>query len=551
MRYRFTPLIVVFFTASLFTILAAAKGQEAEDKKRQERQQQSRQEESEDYYKKWLEEDVKYIITDQERDIFEKLSNQEERESFVEQFWFRRDPDPRTSANEFKQEHYRRIAFANEKFQSGKPGWMTDRGRVYIIHGEPVYIERYPSGGPYMRKPWEGGGSTYTYPFEVWLYRDIAGIGDDVELEFVDPSFSGEYRLAVRPEEKDMMLYASGTTPTTMELLGRDSGRVDRPYFNPGIENNSAYQAQHGYRAKDTPFARYNRFFVAQKAPEIEFYDLKEMVTANITYQEFPFEMRADFIQLNETQVLVPITIQVENKELTFDYKNGVHIAKANVYGIVTNMIGRIEAEFEDSVVAEYKPDFLEEALLIKSLYQKVMVLDACRLYRLDIVVRDENTNRTGLVQKGLNVPPFKDRDSLQTSSVILSKSIQPAPESREIHERFVLGDVKIIPNVNDIFKSGEWLGTYLQIYNFVLDQSTLEPDIRVRYTLRKGGKVIQESIDTRGDTVQYYSPQRLVLIRQIELKEMEAGTYQIEVEVEDEIGQKSTSAKAVFTVVG
>lgn len=551
MSYRLKLPVLLFLTSYFITFSVAFNEQEKQDRERQERQQQSLQEESEDYFKKWLEEDVKYIITDQERDIFEKLSNQQERESFVEQFWFRRDPDPRTSANEFKQEHYRRIAFANEKFQSGKPGWMTDRGRVYIIHGEPVYIERYPSGGPYMRKPWEGGGSTYTYPFEVWLYRDIEGIGDDVELEFVDPSFSGEYRLAVRPEEKDMMLYVSGTTPTTLELMGRESGRVDRPYFNPGIENNSAYQAKHGYRAKDAPFARYNRFFVAQKAPDIEFYDLKEMVTANITYQEFPFEMRADFIQLNENQVLVPITIQVDNKELTFDYKNGVHIAKANVYGIVTNMIGRIEAEFEDSVVAEYKPDFLEQARLIKSVYQKVMVLDAGRRYRMDIVVRDENTNRTGLVQQGLNVPSFEKKEALQTSSVILSKSIQPAPETREIHERFVLGDVKIIPNVNNIFESGEWLGTYLQVYNFVLDQSTLEPEIRVRYTLRKGGKVIQESIDTRGDTVQYYSPQRLVLIRQIELKEMEAGTYQVEVEVEDEIGQTSTSAKAVFTVVG
>ncbi len=513
-------------------------------------QKQARQEEREDYFKKWLQEDVKYIISDEERDVFQKLTTVEEKEAFIEQFWYRRDPDPRTKANEFKEEHYRRIAYANEHFQSGKPGWMTDRGRVYIAHGEPIYIERHPSGGPYMRKPWEGGGSTYTYPFEVWVYRYIDGIGDDVELEFVDPSFSGEYRLALRPEEKDMLLYVSGTAPTTLELLGHESGRIDRPYFNPGLENNAAWRNRHGYRAKDAPFARYARFAMAQKAPKVEFTDLKQIVETSITYNDFPFQMRTDFIQLDENQALVPITVLVENRELTFESRGGNYIAKANIYAIVTNMVGRIEAEFEDSVVAEYPREVIDQARLIQSVYQKVMVLDAGKSYRLDLVVRDENTNRVGLVQQAIRVPSFKSTERLRTSSMILSKVIEPAPEDAKANDRFILGDVKIIPNVDEVFRPDEWLGAYLQVYNAELDQTSLKPDLRVRYIIRHGDKIFDELKDNSGETVQYISPQRIVLIRQLQLKNLEEGNYKFEVEIEDKIGSGKTVASAPFKVV-
>src|SRR5579862_4999244 len=119
-------------------------------------------------YKDWLEKEVPYIITDAEREAFLSLATNEDRESFIEQFWLRRDPTPDTPENEFKEEHYRRIAFANEHYASGVPGWKTDRGRIYIIWGKPDSIEAHPSGGFYDRTPNEGGGETSTFPFEIW-----------------------------------------------------------------------------------------------------------------------------------------------------------------------------------------------------------------------------------------------------------------------------------------------------------------------------------------------------------------------------------------------
>src|ERR1700733_13386439 len=136
-------------------------------------------------YKKWLEEEVPYIITDEERSAFLQLQTNEEREQFIEAFWQRRDPTPDTVENEFKEEHYRRIAYANERFASGIPGWKTDRGRIYIIWGPPDEIEAHPTGGLYNRPSEEGGGSTTTYPYEDWRYRYMEGIGNNIIIEFV------------------------------------------------------------------------------------------------------------------------------------------------------------------------------------------------------------------------------------------------------------------------------------------------------------------------------------------------------------------------------
>src|SRR5256714_12063576 len=156
-------------------------------------------------YKDWLEKDVAYIITDDERKAFKKLETDDERERFIEEFWRRRDPDPDTDENEFREEYYERIAYANEHYASGIPGWMTDRGRIYITWGKPDEIESHPSGGSYDRPSYEGGGSTTTYPFETWFYRHLDNVGDGVEIEFVDPSGTGEYKIATNPNEKDAL----------------------------------------------------------------------------------------------------------------------------------------------------------------------------------------------------------------------------------------------------------------------------------------------------------------------------------------------------------
>ena len=306
-------LIVLGLAASLslegFAILTPQK-----EKKKQQN------EEEEDYFKKWLSEDVKYIISGEEKDVFKKLSTVEEKEQFIEQFWHRRDPDIRSASNEVKEEHYRRIAYANDHFPSGFPGWMTDRGRTYIIHGEPVEIERHPTGGMYDRPHYEGGGSTATYAFEIWRYRHIEGIGLNVELEFVDPSGTGEYRLALLPDEKDALLNIDGVGLTLAESLGMVN-KSDRPRFSPGNYGN--YPMMGGRIQDDNPFIRYENYANVMKAQPVKYKDLKEIVEIDVRYDELPFLVRPDYIQLNEDQFLVPVTIEVANQDLTFKMEDG------------------------------------------------------------------------------------------------------------------------------------------------------------------------------------------------------------------------------------
>lgn len=137
-------------------------------------------------YTSWLNQDVVYIIEDRERAVFLTLATDAEKTQFIQQFWLRRDPTPGTTPNEFKEEHYRRIAYSNERFgtAAGTPGWQTDRGRIYIVNGPPDEIESHPSGG-----------ARIAFPYEVWLYHHIDGVGDNATVTFIDRGRRGDFRL--------------------------------------------------------------------------------------------------------------------------------------------------------------------------------------------------------------------------------------------------------------------------------------------------------------------------------------------------------------------
>ncbi len=493
------------------------------------------------YYKKWLDEDVLYIITSEERDLFKALTTDEERENFIEQFWLRRNADPREGGNQFKVEHYRRIIYTNEHFASGIPGWKTDRGRIYILYGEPDGKESHPSGGSYQREFWEGGGQTSVYPFERWRYRHIDGVGDDVELEFVDKTFTGEYRLAMDSEEKDALLTVPNAGLTTNEEMGI-SKKEDR--VNYGGMGQADYQ-----RSKDAPFERLARYFNVQRPPQIKFADLKGVVTTRVTYTQLPYSMRTDFIRLSTAKVLVPITVELDNKNLEFKKEMQFNRAQVNVYGQVTTLQGRIAAEFENTISAEYTDEFFEAGKNKRSIYQKIVMLDAGQRYRLDLILKDLNSNYVGSMSYGIFVPKFEGED-LQASTVILANYIQPVPPTYDQLEQFVIGDMKVQPNVKSEYVNGQVLIPYLQVYNTAYDQTTLEPSLQISYLIKSGDKVVRDIEDTKGKTVQFTSGQRVVVIAQIPVKDIPVGKYSLEIKVLDRITNKALTTNADFQVV-
>jgi GWxTD domain-containing protein len=504
---------------------------------------QLKQEEAEDHFSKWLNEDVLFIIAREERAVFESLTTPEEKEQFIEQFWFRRDPDPLTAENEFKDEHYRRIAYANERFTSGYPGWKTDRGRVYILHGPPYEIESHASGGPYNRPINEGGGTTSTYPFEIWRYRTIEGVGEDIELEFVDRSMSGEYRLALLPEDKDALLYVTGGGLTLSEEMGITQ-KSDRSYFS-GRRNADPIALT---TARDNPFYRYEIYTQVQGPKPVKYKDLKELVQVNVKFSNLPFQIRQDYFRITGDQVLVPITVQVENQNLSYQEEAGLQVARIAIYGILTSFQNRIVDEFDSDLLSSYPAEQLTMGLTKSSVYQKMLMLDRRQRYKLDLVVKDLNSGEVGVMRKGIILPGIGS-DSLAVSSVILADRIEPLDEVPDINEMFVIGDLKVVPNMAKTFSRGKPLGLYFQIYNAKIDQSSLQPALRIAYKLLKDGKLFKQTTDQQGDSIQYFSDDRVVVTKLLSVDALPAGPYRIMVEIADQLSGERVEFVQAFTV--
>jgi len=489
-------------------------------------------------YKDWLEKDVPYIITDEERKAFKKLQTDEERERFIEEFWRRRDPDPDTEENEFKEEYYERIAYANEHFASGIPGWKSDRGRIWIMYGKPDERETHPMGGQYERPSYEGGGSTSTYPFETWFYRYIAGVGSGVEIEFVDPTGSGEYRIARNPDEKDALLHVPGAGLTLSEQLGL-SNKADRVANVNGI-GTANYQ-----REQDSPFSRLSLLADLSRPPQVKFNELNGLTnTPAIEDNPLNFDVRVDFFRQSDDRVITAFTIQTENKDLVFQDSGGLQQARMNIFAKITSVAGRRVGIFEDPVVTNATPEELSEAKDRKSAYQKAVPLTP-GTYKVDVIVRDVTSGATGIRHVGFTVPKY-DSQKLSTSTLVLAAKLESMGDQPAVGQ-FVIGQVKVIPNVSGIYKKGDPVGVYMQIYNAGIDQTTLKPSVDVDYALLKNGKELGKMAeDWRG---MGNAGQRLTLARLIDTRQLPPGEYELQIRIRDHVTGQQLSPSEKFSI--
>jgi GWxTD domain-containing protein len=488
-------------------------------------------------YKDWLEKDVTYVITDEERKAFKRLQTDLEREKFIEEFWRRRDPDPDTEENEFKEEYYERIAYANEHFASGIPGWKTDRGRIWIMYGKPDERETHPMGGSYDRPSYHGGGSTTTYPFEIWFYRYLPGVGSGIEIEFVDPSGSGEYRIARNPDEKDALLMIPGAGLTLSEQLGL-SNKADRI---TGIGGANGYQ-----REQDNPFSRLQLLADLNRPPQVKFNDLASAVNTGVI-EENPlnFDIRVDFFRQSDERVITAFTIQTENKDLVFQDSGGLQQARINIFGRITSVAGRRSGIFEDPVITTATTEELTSAKDRKSAYQKAVAL-APGTYKVDVIVRDVASGATGIRRVGFTVPRY-DSQKLSTSTLVLAAKLESLGDQPAVGQ-FVIGQQKVIPNVSGVYRRGHPVGVYLQVYNAGIDQTTLRPSVDVEYVLLKDGKELgKQAEDWRGMSD---SGQRLTLARLIDTQRLASGDYELAIRIHDRVSGQALTPSAKFSVV-
>ncbi len=502
-------------------------------------------------YKKWLNQDVRWIITPEEMSAFKQLSNDEERDQFIEQFWLRRDPTPDTPENEYKEEHYRRIAYANEHFPAGKPGWMTDRGRIYIVYGPPDEIEAHPSGGQYNRPMEEGGGETSTYPFETWRYRYLEGMGShgqEVMIEFVDTCMCGDYHMTIDPNEKDALLHTPGAGLTQYEQMGLTS-KADRI---AGITNSTL--GPNSGMDSTKQFDKLEQWALLNQAPKVKFKDLEEVVNHKINVNLMPFDIRTDFVRVTGDTVLVPVTIQVKNKDITFINKDGVQRGTVNIFGRVTGLTGKVAQTFEDTVQVDVPNDLLEKTQQHSSLYWKALPLRPGR-YRFDVVVKDINGDRVGTWSHGVVVPDYNE-DKLAYSSVILSDHMEKVPAKNIGSGNFVIGQTKFAyPHLEPAdgtpasFKRDQRMNVWMQVYNLQSDEKTKRPSAKIEYEIvnvadNKAVLHASESTDTMGNL-----GDQMTLEKSLALASFPPGIYRLTVKVDDNVSKQEVTPSIRFAV--
>lgn len=500
-------------------------------------------------YKKWLDEDVRWIITDQEREAFLKLSNDEERDQFIEQFWQRRNPTPDSVDNPYKDEIYRRIAYANEHFAAGIPGWKTDRGRIYIMYGPADEVESHPAGGTYDRPIDEGGGTTSTYPFEDWRYRYLEGIGQNIIIEFVDTCMCGDYHMTMDRSEKDALLYTPNAGLTFYEQMGMAS-KASR-FTNGGIERLGNGPLASSEQAKE--FDRLEQFAKLQAPPVIKFKDLEEVVSHKISVNLMPFDVQTDFVKVTDDTILVPVTVQIKYKDVTFQTKDGVSSGVVHIFGRATTLTGRIAQTFEDTVKVDEPSELLPKETEKSAVYWKALPLRPGR-YRIDLVVKDVNGDRMGTWSRGVMVPEFSE-DKLATSSLILADDMEKVPNRDVGTGNFVIGTTKVRPRLAaangkpPTFKRDQKVNFWMQVYNLSVSQQTHKPKATIEYKLVNAATnqaVLQkvESTDQMGNV-----GDQLTLEKSLSASALAPGVYRLSIKVNDDLSKQTVDPTVTFAV--
>jgi len=504
-------------------------------------------------YAKWLDQDVVWIISDTERQAFKNLTNDEEREAFIENFWRRRNPSPDSPDNEYKNEIYSRIAYANDHFAAGKPGYMTDRGHIYIAWGKPDDIEGHPSGGQYQRPNDEGGGSTATFPFEIWHYRYLEGIGENVNLEFVDSCQCGDYHYTIDRSEKDALKYVPNAGLTDWEVNGQ-AKKADRFQGN-AIEQLGTGPFTNNNQSKE--FDRLDQMAKIMAPPPIKFQDLQDFMVTSKVLRGPPllFDVRTDYAKITNAMVNIPVTIQLRNSDLTFDTKDGVSTAKLEIQGWVSNITHHIVQTFGDPVTIPTPAELLEATQKGYRVYWKSLWLPPGN-YKIDIVIKDvNNPDHIGRWTRSVNVPQYDD-DSLAHSSLILADEMYKVPSKEIGAGNFVIGDTHVRPRVASggpvappKFKRTQNLNFWMQVYNLGIDDKTKQNNATVEYVIADaaGTKTI---LDKKESTTQMNAnAEQLTLEKTMSLASLQPGQYQVSIKVDDAVSKQHTEETAKFAV--
>jgi len=545
-RRGITLIFSLFLLASVLPV-GAQKNKVAPvttDTKSKDAEKSKRVEAAGNVLKGWAD-DVSIIITDEERKAFKKLTKDEERENFSENFWLVRDPTPDTPENEFRDQYYERVDYANDHFTSGIAGMRTDRGKMYILNGPPDEIVSHPSGGTYYRPNEEGGGVTNTFPFETWRYRHLDGKSqtENVIYEFVDKSMSGEYSLEYDPGEKDALRHVPGAGLTDAEVaLGLD--KADR--FNKSntlqAGSSAALPANYSQNNMFDMLAKYNEAYIPK---DVKYNDLYVPSTTRLSNNVLPFRVQANYVRVTSDEVRTLITIQFMNRDLAFQDEGGGKKARAHIEGVIYRIDNRRLRGFSQDVIQEFPSNTFAANLDQPTLFQETRYLTPGK-YKVHITVEDKNSQSIGVQDYMLNVPRIPDQ-SLQASSMILAYSVTDLPQRMLGTDMFALGEKRVKPNVTGVFRRNENLNVWQEIYGLTVDQTTRKPSATFEMVISQNKqeikKLVSDSTELTGSGLQ------MKYTSSVPLADFAPGQYEVQIKVTDNLTKESFVTPSKFTV--
>ena len=277
----------------------------------------------------------------------------------------------------------------------------------------------------------------------------------------------------------------------------------------------------------------------------MKFKDLEAIVTSRIVRDQVHFTWRTDFLKVTNDTVLVPVTVQIPNNQLSFQSKEGIHSATLNVFGRVSTLTGRVVQTFEDAVSKDFPDSLFQQSVKLQSIYQKAVPLRP-GLYRLDLVIKDVQSGNVGVVNSRLQVPRYED-DKLESSSLILADQIEHVPAKQIGAGQFVLGSSKVRPRLEGDFTTADKLGIYMQVYNLKPDDKTHKSSATFEYTVKKGGAQVMQFKETSADMKQ--TGDQITIERLLPLATLAPGKYTLEINATDTLSNQTISRTADFTV--
>ncbi|MGQ9470694.1 MAG: GWxTD domain-containing protein [Candidatus Aminicenantales bacterium] len=473
-------------------------------------------------YRKWLEEEVVYIITPREKEVFLQLETDREREIFINAFWKQRDPEPLTSENEFKIEHYRRIAYANQHFGKEGPGagWRSAMGRIYILLGPPDHVEKFES-------------DSETYPVVLWFYQGKVELGlpNAFYVVFFKRSGIGEYELysPIKDGPQSLIVHYQGDPADFLNAYNRLSN------INPTLAQVSMSLIPEEWGASASPSLA-SEILVRNKIPQAGYEKVKDayankllaykdIIEVDYTANYIPSEGYAQVLQ--DSSGIYFIHYLIEPKKLSLTQVGERYRANLEINGKVTDLDGRTIYQFERSVPIDFNQDQLNSIRDKLFSYQDAFPLLEGS-YRLDVLLKNTVTKEFTSVELDVAVP---ETGALWMSPLLLANRLVENPRYQGQVKPFLMGTTQLVPSPRNDFTRQDTLYLFFQIIGL---PDELRQRGNLEYTILREG----EKVFSRARALQEY-PDPTKILEEFPLKTFPPAYYIMRVSLLDTAGKE------------